>query len=118
MIIILRMFLLSLVLTLVIETVVALFWKIRMPGMIVVWLVNTLTNPLAVLLAWQLTRHFPGISSLIIQLPIECIVVLVEALIYRGFAGKEKWTIRHPVLLSVTANAISWSIGLMIHTLS
>ncbi|MBO4887683.1 MAG: hypothetical protein J5589_05165 [Firmicutes bacterium] len=114
--IILRMFLVSLVLTLIIETVVALFWKVRMPGLIVVWLVNTLTNPPAVLLAWQLVRLFPGISSLVIQLPIECIVILVEALIYCGFAKKEKWTIRHPGLLSVTANVISWSIGLMIRT--
>lgn len=112
--IILRMFLVSLGLTLIIETVVALFWKIRMPGMIVVWLVNTLTNPPAVLLVWLLVRLFPGVSSVVIQLPVECIVVLVEAWIYRGFAKKEKWTIRHPVWLSVAANAISWSIGLMI----
>ena len=116
--IILRMFLVSLGLTLIIETVVALFWKVRMPGMIVVWLVNTLTNPPVVLLVWLLMRRFPGIFSIIIQLPLECIVVLVEAMIYRGFAGKEKWTIRHPVWLSVTANMISWSIGLMIRAIS
>lgn len=97
----LEMFGISLLLTLVIELMIALLWGIRSKKQILlVVLVNVLTNPAAVLLCWL------GIP----QLPVELAVVLAEALIYRDPA----WKIPHPVLLAVVCNVISWGTGILI----
>ncbi len=108
---ILEMFLISLALTLLIETAVAFAFGVRMPGMKVVWLVNVLTNPAAVCTIWLLQRHFWTVPDLWIQLPVEGVVVLVEALIYRSFAKEDRWKIRRPIWLAVCANVISWGLG-------
>ena len=56
---ILATFALSLAFTLLIETIIALLFGIRMQGMKVVWLVNALTNPAAGLTFLLLSRVFP-----------------------------------------------------------
>ena len=55
--------------------------------MLLMFLVNVLTNPAAVLLHWL------GIP----QLPVELAVIFVEAMIYLWFSGDESWTLPKPV---------------------
>ncbi|MBR1814348.1 MAG: hypothetical protein IJ773_11055 [Lachnospiraceae bacterium] len=114
---ILATFALSLVFTLLIETIIALLFGIRMPGMKVVWLVNTLTNPAAVLIFLLLSRVFPAAPALAIQIPIEIIVFVTEALIYGLWFKEGKWGFRHPVLLSLVANLVSWGTGVFVQAL-
>ena len=123
------MFAISLALTLLIESAVAYLFGVRMPGMKVVWLVNTLTNPAAVLAAWLWRLYNPAAPSLVFQvpflpisvlriplyqIPIEAIVFVTEAFIYGLYSREDAWGIRHPVLLSLTANLISWGTGLVL----
>lgn len=97
----LKMFGISLLLTLVIEIVIALIWGMRSKKRILlVILVNVLTNPVAVLLCWL------GIP----QLPVELTVVLTEALVYKAPA----WKIPHPVLFAIVCNTASWGTGILI----
>ena len=111
---ILEMFLFSLVLTLIIETIVAWVFGVRMPGLKVVWLVNVLTNPPAVCLNLLLGSRFPALPLFLKQLPIEAVVILVEAEIYRSFAREAKWGIRKPIALAVAANLLSYCSGLLL----
>ena len=94
------MFAMSLGLTLLLEYPVA--WLLGLRGRrtgILFVLVNVLTNPAAVLL------HLFGVS----QIPIELAVVLVEWFVYRQFGVKK------PLLLSLSANVLSWGTGLVIN---
>ena len=108
-----EMFAVSLFLTLLIESGVAAFWGVGRQGMKIVWLVNTLTNPAAVFLAWLLALRCPSVPRPLLQLPLEAVVILTEAGIYRSFSREEKWGIGRPVRLSLCANLISWGIGLI-----
>ncbi len=113
-----EMFGVSLLLTLLIEGIVSrLFGLCRKREMLLVILINVLTNPLAVLLYWLCIvylQQLPMVGMFAIQLMIECTVVVSEALIYRGFS-KELPQIRHPFILSVTANGLSWLSGLILN---
>jgi hypothetical protein len=66
------------------------------------FLVNLLTNPAAV---WLHT------SAGIPQIPIEILVVIIECYVYHQFK------IKRPLLLSVIANSVSWSLGLVLQML-
>ena len=100
-----KMFGISLLLTLVLELVIAACFGYKDKKLLIlVILVNVLTNPVAVLLHWL------GIA----QIPIELAVVLVESYIYRWFSKDEKWNIPHPVLFAVVANGLSWGLGVWI----
>ena len=111
---ILEMFLFSLVLTLIIETIVAWLLGVSMHGLKVVWLVNVLTNPPAVCVNWLLGIRFPALPLFIKQLPIEAVVILVETGIYQSFAGEAKWGVRNPIALAVVANLVSYCSGLLL----
>ena len=101
----LEMFAVSLGLTLAIELAVCMVLGMRTGRQILlVILVNILTNPAAVLLCWL------GIP----QIPIEIAVVAVEVGIYYCFSKEERWNITHPVLLSAALNILSYSAGLLI----
>lgn len=107
----LRMFGISLSLTLLIEGVVALLWGIRgKKNLLVILLVNVLTNPLAVLVYW-LYQVYAGAHSLPVQVIIELAVVIVEAYIYRSFARDDRFQIPRPIGLAIVANVLSWGIG-------
>ncbi len=80
---------------------------------LLVVLVNLLTNPLAVLLCWLGRMYLPPFLSLPVQLLAEAAVVAVEAWIYRSFMEKPGWQTGRPVLLSLTANVCSWTIGIV-----
>lgn len=110
-----RMFGVSLIVTLAVELAAAFllgvrFWK----GMALVFLVNTLTNPPAVLLYWLSRLYLPEVSGMAAQMIIEIAVVAAEALVYCRFVQVAGWRIKRPVLLSVIANVCSWTLGLLL----
>ena len=101
----LEMFSISLALTWLIELTVAAILGLRdRKSMLLVLLVNLLTNPAAVLIC-----HL-GIP----ELPVELTVMAVEAFIYTSFSKDERWQITHPVILSVSANLIAWFAGILL----
>lgn len=107
----LQMFGVSLLLTIVIEGIVALCWGLRSRKKLqLVLLVNILTNPAAVLVYW-LYQVYVGGTSLPVQIVIEIVVVAVEAWIYRGFAGEKDFQMKRPVLFAIVANGLSWGMG-------
>lgn len=109
-----KMFGVSLGLTLLLEWAVALALGIRgKKEFILVTLVNILTNPLAVLLYWLCRIYWAGASTFV-QVVIEIAVVIVEAWIYHSFAKEEKWRIKRPVLLAMISNGVSWAMGLLL----
>lgn len=100
-----EMFSVSLVLTWLIELTVAAVMGFRdRRSILLVILVNLLTNPAAVLLC-----HL-GIP----QLPVELAVIAVEACVYTSFAKNTRWQIPHPIGLSVAANLIAWFAGIIL----
>ena len=101
----LEMFGVSLGLTWLIELPVGFVLGMRGGrNILLMLLVNLLTNPAAVLLC------FLGIP----QLPVEIAVVIVEVLIYYWFSRDENWKIPHPVGLGIGANVISWVSGILL----
>ena len=101
----LEMFGISLGLTLLIELPVGFAMGMRgKKHILLMILVNILTNPAAVLLCWL------GVA----QIPVEIAVFLVEAGIYYWFSKDEGFTIKHPILLALFANIISWTSGILI----
>ena len=102
---ILEMFGISLGLTLLIELPVGFAMGMRgKKHILLMILVNILTNPAAVLLCWL------GVA----QIPVEIGVFLVEAGVYYWFSRDESWNIKHPVLLALVANLVSWGSGILI----
>ena len=96
------MFSLSLALTLVIELPAGFLLGMRRPkSLVLMILVNILTNPAAVFAC------FLGCS----QLPVELVVFAVEAVVYVWFSRDTNWQIPNPVKLSLVTNGISWSLG-------
>ncbi len=106
-----KMFSVSLVLTLFIEGALAFLWGVRgKREWKVVVLVNVATNPVAVLLYW-LYRVYSARTSMLVQLVIEAAVVTVEALVYQSFAEEKKNHMKRPVLFAILANVLSFGIG-------
>ena len=112
----LKMFGISLGLTLVIELLLALVLGVRGRGLLLVLLVNILTNPPAVLVAYLAGSRLPAGDRIPFQIVIEGIVILIEGLIYRSFKGNGI-TFRYPVLLSLILNAVSYGTGLILNAL-
>ena len=79
---------------------------------LLVVLVNLLTNPLAVLLCWLGRMYLPPSLSFPLQLAVETAVVAAEAGIYRSFMEKDGWQTGRPVLLAVMTNICSWLSGI------
>lgn len=95
----LKTLVLSLLLTLLLEEALALLWGLRgRRELILVALVNCLTNPPVVLLYHAF--HLPA-------LPLELAAMAVEWLCYRAFSGQ----LRRPLAFSVCANAFSFGAG-------
>ena len=99
------MFGISLGLTLLIELPIGFAMGMREKKHILLMiLINVLTNPAAVLLCWL------GVP----QIPVEIGVFLLEAGVYYWFSRDESWNIKHPILLALLANLISWTSGILI----
>lgn len=108
-----QMFAVSLGATFVLEALVMiLMGEHSKKNLLLLVLINILTNPMAVYLSYMGTLLL-GLSKILIQVPIEIGVILVEAGIYTWFSKDENWKIKRPVLLGILANVFSWSIGLM-----
>lgn len=113
-----RMFAVSLALTLVTELAIAFLFGLRTrKNVLLVVLVNALTNPPAVLCNWLCRLYLPCYRRVPVQLVIEAAVVIVEAFVYCRFARDEQRQIKRPVLLAVTVNGCSWLLGLLIGVL-
>lgn len=129
-----EMFGTSLAITLVVELAVFVlwqWWKRRKRGaeeckrdlqekdirkkVLLIFLVNFLTNPAAVLLCWLQGLYLPDFSELVFQLGVEIAVVAVEAFVYCSFEEKEQWRIEKPVAFAISANACSWLFGVFLY---
>lgn len=101
------MFGVSLGLTLVIEGLVGLCFGMRTrEQLLLLVLVNVLTNPAAVWLCNGLGMP---------QIPIEILVVIIEYYVYHSF--RKSHSLPHPLLLSLTANGVSWGLGIILQLL-
>lgn len=100
-------FILSLLLTIIIEVAVAFAFRIKGKDLLLVILVNVLTNPVAVLLS-VLTG-----DKKCVQLLIELVVIFTEGCYYKKYSAK----LKHGLLFSATANGISYSLGILINHL-
>ena len=96
----------SLALTLLLETTAAALWGLRRQNLLLGVMVNLLTNPAAVLLH----QLFPGWG---VTLVLEGAVVMIEGAYYAKYGLR----IRHPWLLSLSANALSVGVGVVINRL-
>lgn len=94
-------FLLPLSLTLMLEGAVALVWGLRHRNLLLLVLVNVLTNPAAVLLH----ALFPGPA---VTAALELGVVALEGICYKKLGS----AVRRPWLFSLCANAFSFCLGL------
>lgn len=113
-----QMFGISLLLTLGIELVVLFLLKEgRKKNVVLLLLVNILTNPAAVFTAWLGDVYWGLGNKIWFQIPIEILVILVEAGVYYMFSKEKDWVIKHPIRLAVWANAVSWTSGLLIQCL-
>ncbi len=112
-----RMFAVSFLLTVLIEIVVALLFRWRKRHMLLlVILVNLLTNPPAVLICWLGRIYLPPLFSAPIQLFVELIVILTEAFIYYHFAKSPGWQDNRPlrpIRLAIISNMCSWLLGIL-----
>lgn len=99
------MFTVSLVLTWLIELSVAVTMGLRgRKSIVLVLLVNLLTNPAAVLLCYL------GIP----QFPVELGVIGIEAFVYTVFSKDHRWKLPNPIALSVAANLAAWFAGILL----
>ena len=106
-----RMLLVSLGLTVIIEEIVALIWGLRRAGelLTVLW-VNAVTNSLVTQLKYFSNQwiHFSG-SDIITIIVLELAVLISEWRLFRKFLPR----ISHPFLFSLTMNAASYAAGLL-----
>lgn len=97
-------FVISLFLTLAIELVVACLFRVKGKDLLLVGLVNVLTNPVAVLFS-----AFAG-NTRGVQLAIEAVVILAEGWYYKKYSN----TVKSGYVFSLTANGISYAIGIIL----
>ena len=96
----------SLVLTLVLELGFALVWGVRGKGLVLVFLMNVLTNP-AVVLLHSFAVHFCGWPRIPVVLVLEAAAVVAEGVCCRGM-------IRRPWLFALLVNLFSYSVGVLL----
>lgn len=104
----------SLFLTECIEIAAAVCMGVRKrSALLLVLLVNCLTNPAAVYLTW-IERIYLGAEAgylkPVIYIMIEILVVIIEGCIYRQYMKEN----RHPFLFSLCVNAISFATGCLV----
>ncbi len=101
----------SLSLTVFLELIFALVFRARGQTLLIVALVNVLTNPAVVVLFLLLCRHY-SLPEFAVVAILEAVAVLIEALIYARCTE-----IRRPFLFSLAANAFSYLSGAVISAL-
>ncbi len=103
-------FCLSLALTLLIEWLVSLVFKLQRCDLGLFVLVNLLTNPAAVFLNILFCMLFPYVSAFAWQIPLELTIVAVEGIIY----CKMSRSLHLPWIYALAANMLSYTIGLIL----
>jgi len=110
----LYLFLFPLLMTLVVEVpVVAIAGRASMASWKAGVLVNTLTNPLAVssiLALASLALLVAAPVAILVVLAVEAVVVIAEARLFQWVLG---WSNRKAVVTSVTANVLSFGLGVV-----
>lgn len=102
----------SLLLTLILEELFALVWGLRGRDLKLVFLLNLLTNPLAV------SAHFAlcclwGLPEIPVVLAIESLVVLTEGGGCRALGEK----LRHPWAFALAVNLFSYGTGVLLQSI-
>ena len=77
--------------------------------LLLVVMVNVLTNPAVVLLYW-IAALYTGWNTTVIKIPLEVFAVLIEGFYYKKYGQGFK----RPFLFSISANAVSFSLGLLL----
>ena len=98
----------SLALTLVLECCYAVLWKLRRPDMLLVVLVNILTNPVVVLAHHAAAIFWPA-GLVVVTLCMELWAVSTEGYLYQSRGG-----LKRPWLFSLSANLISYAVGCLL----
>jgi hypothetical protein len=83
--------------------------KLNKKDLLLLVLVNIMTNPPVVLLFW-LAVLFTDWNARILQIPLEVLAVLVEGYFYRKY-GQE---FKRPYLFAVGANVFSFGVGVLL----
>ena len=96
-------FAISLTLTLLLEGTLALLWGFRRRDLLLFILANVLTNPPALLLH-LLFRGWAVVAA------VELTAIMIEGLLFARLGER----IKRPWLFSLSANAFSFSLGLVI----
>ena len=102
----------SFALTLVLETGIFLIYKrgkFLKKDLLLVVLVNIITNPIVVLAYW-LVMLYTGWNIVIVIILLETFAVLTEGYCYKKYGHDFK----HPYLFSFVANTFSFGIGMLI----
>ena len=99
---------LALLLTEAIEIPVCLLWGMRGRDLVFVLLANVLTNPLVNVL-YAIAYLYTPIPQAAALAVLEAAAVIAEWLVYRAATGAKR-----PFLISLTANAASFGLGLLI----
>jgi len=105
--------LLSLGLTLVFEA--AFFFCIGnrdKRDLLLLVLVNVITNPVVVLLFW-LNSYYTRWNVVLVTAVLEVLAVMAEGLYYKRYGQ----SFRRPFLFSLAANAVSYGLGLLLQAL-
>lgn len=113
---VLQMFLISLGLTILIELPLSLLFSREKKSLLVVLLVNILTNPPAVLICFLTSVFLSAKLYYPVQLAVEVLVVLTEGAVYYAFQ-KTDGLYRRPFLQALILNAVSYGIGVLINLL-
>ena len=110
---IIKIFLVSLISTIIIELLVAFLLKVKnKKDFLNIILVNILTNPLLVMLLLYINIRYGLLYRNILVYPLEIIVVIVEGLVYKKYLDYKKIK---PILLALILNASSYIFGLLIN---
>ena len=100
----------SIALTIALETgFFLLIGKRNKKDLLLLLLVNVLTNPVVVLTYW-LAVLYTNWNAVIIIIPLEVLAVLIEGRYYKKY-GRD---FKRPYLFSLAANIFSYGIGLLI----
>jgi len=100
----------SLVLTVVFELgFFLLAGKRSKKDLLLVVLVNVVTNPVVVLAYW-LASFYTDVNHIIVKLPLELFAVLTEGYYYKKY-GED---FRHPYVFSAAANIFSFGTGVLL----
>jgi len=100
----------SLLLTLLLEVGFYLaVCKRNKKDLLLVVLVNMLTNPIVVLLYWMM-YWYTNWNTTVIKIPLELFAIVVEGLYYKKYSAE----VKRPLIFSLSANIFSFSTGVLL----